>query len=212
MSRKKESGVVHDWTRYADYLALFVIRVQELKERRYYKFLESCKIESHQDDDKIPLIDEEILISFLAVLRQFSLTKSCVKLEFVRSVCRKVAAKHLPNDWATQLESIERHYKKRNRKQFMIRGLTEDELLLKDEELLDVFLNAKYFHADERGYKIMYGLEERMVGALRREIQYYLHGFAGYVIAHQPLVYQIWSSGVLPSGQIVLDESRPCGD
>jgi len=197
MSQKANTQA--DLKQRSDVLILFLLRLQELEEREYHKRF-TCSISKADGGYVITSdeVEEEYLISYLAVVRQFLLHKECICLKNIRQILYDLRSK-LPSGIKAQLDGLQAKWEK-----WMVGvrfQFTESSVDLKNWELLDLWLHHRYFHADLKKLHLFYAVPDHAEATCRQAMQTYVHAFVNHVLAHRALVVSVLSKGLLPPGQ-----------
>jgi hypothetical protein len=185
---------------YSDILVLFLMRLQEVEERRYFKEFK-YSIGYAEDGRRVTdgtRVDEEAFIAYLAVVRQLLIRKEICCLKNVQDILKTISNEHGLQDVIKNLESLDERWKKW--KAGVVYKFSGGEVKLEGWELINFWLHDRYFHtATERLY-LFYSIPADAVEISRHMMEVYTFEFVNHALAHRPIVSSVLAKGVVPKG------------
>jgi len=181
---------------------LFLFKLQQAEDRKYHRLFQ-CNLEREGSEIKaihVTDVDEDYLVSYLAVVRQLMLHKEPACLQRVRDILAKVAERHSLTTMKTTLVDIQAHFDKR--KLGIRYEFTGGSQTFENWTLIDLWLHHRYFHTTLEKEYLFYSVPEYAVNLSRKLMQVYVHDFVRYAIDHRPLIIEILAQGLLPKGHL----------
>jgi hypothetical protein len=143
-----------DACNYEDTLILFILRLLQLQ-RKHYKYKPwDFKIEWEDDsiiksmEMDIPEADEEYLISYLSVVRQFWATNDALRVYRIKGILLYVARLMNDTEMIARIRGMDREFKLASRCKYGFCFGDEKTLTLSLDELANFWFNTVYFHTD----------------------------------------------------------------
>ena len=162
-----------DWVGYSDILCVFHMRLLEMKSRRFFR---ECTVDTNEYGAIVGNCpDEEAMIAYLAVVRQFILQKSPIELIDVRRHLSNIGKRLGDGSIGARLAEAEQKHK--TQKRYCLyrlhgenRTKTTSHILAeyKDPEVIDFWLNSKYFHTETKGGNSGFRVAVKTCGSERR--------------------------------------------
>jgi hypothetical protein len=198
----------------SDRLILFSLRMQELKRKKYYQLYDfQALLQTQRRDQPLPkLVDEEYLISYLALVRQFFFDNEPVSRGNVHRVLETLAReradvhlmRHLENlTDGFQSVSIQLHWPDHTK-----------QLDYTDVDLFNLFFHNSYFHTDTDYFNFHLRQPPETVLNARLALEVFTHRFVTLLQGYENLANSVLSLGLLPKGKLgfkmnPLPESTP---
>jgi hypothetical protein len=212
-------------------LYTFAKRMEDLRAKQYFKHLqevvdfnqtpsswEKIAVPTQSGQKHVPIssvVDEELLISFLATLRQFLMNDEAIFLNKIKGIVRRKAeileGKGVPG-LVIEMKRLKEKHKWHEGVKFRI-DLTDNVghivQPLTREELLDLFLYGKYFHStDVIGVRFHFELPKECVDFCRALLEYNLRYEVAELLDWYQLVVHILNEGlVTPTDPLTLPRS-----
>jgi len=215
----KNKKKVHDMRDF-HLLYTFAKRMEDLRGKRYFSHLqelvdftqnpsswEKIPVPTQPGQTTVPIpsvVDEELLISFLATLRQFLMNDEAIFLNKIKGIVRRKAeALEGKGDLGLVMEMkrLKEKHKWHEGVKFRI-DLTDErgQLVqpLTREELMDLFLYGKYFHStDVIGVRFHFELPKECVDFCRALLEYNLRYEVAELLDWHQLVVHILNNGLV---------------
>lgn len=182
-----------------DKLVLFLVRMDELTSRRYYKEID-WKVTP--EGLSLRAEDDDTFAAFLLSFRHFYAKDSPTEMGKIQGILSKVA--HTLSDAGTlaALARIKQEFA--NGPVFRIDVFdTKGTVIEKfnNDQIFDLYINCRYFHTDPRGAEFFFKMPEpsraTCYHAFQMALIRYVRRFHDYV----PIIMKFLSSSALPAGR-----------
>jgi len=183
-----------------DRIILFLYRMTELTKRTYYKEFK-WTIPTEERSLATRIVDEEIFVAFLVAFRHFYSPNEPTEIGKVHSLLRLGATKLRDEAVLNELQSIKDRFDKAP--VFRLDVYSEEGVVVKQikgSEILDLYLNSRYFHTDVRGLQYFFQLSERDLQLGVDALQFCLVRYVERLRAYVPIAVKILGAKVFPKG------------
>ncbi len=204
-----------DASEYEDNLILFVIRLVQLQAKRHYQQYKPpvAKIDWNEDETAITDVqivntdvDEELFISYLAIVRQFWANSDALNVHRIKSIL--LYAARLLNDSALRdrVKDRDRKFREKWNNCSYSFGYEEGKpvVVLSQYELVNFWFNTVYFHTDPRHLGVAVPLLQSNTFKewSRWQFEIYLCDFVRYAQELGSEVLNILWKGIFPKGKL----------
>lgn len=197
MARKKALELVP-----SDRLILFIMRMQELREKKYYQLydFEALRRTERRDQPLPDLVDEEYLISYLALVRQFFFDSEPISRANVHRVLEALAKERSDIHLLNHLESLNGDFQSVSVQLHWPDHMKQPDYT--DVELFNLFFHTSYFHTDTDYFNFHFRQPKEVVLNARLALEVFTHRFVKLLEGYENLVNNILSRGLLPKGKL----------
>lgn len=194
--RKRGKTVLND----SDKLALFLIRMHELLSRKYYQLapviLDPTSVQLLQE------VDEDYFAAFVLSFRHFWATNEPTEIGKIKNILQKgVKLLNDSNRASGHLERVEQDFQ--NSFQLgvdILDGTGNFFRRCTGEQIVHVFMNSRYFHADTEGFQFFYQLPARYQTSIQNVFRASLARYTERLKGYLPVVAVILESGIFHKG------------
>jgi hypothetical protein len=182
-----------------DKLVLFLWRMHEFTNRRYYKETD-WKVTTGALSLKVT--DDDTFAAFLLSFRHFYANDSPTEMGKIHGILSKVA--HTSGDAGTlaELVKIKQEFAKGPLLRidiFDTKGTVIEKF--KNDQIFDLYINCRYFHTDPRGAEFFFKMPERSRTTCYHAFQMALIRYIIRFHAYVPIIVRFLDSSALPQGR-----------
>jgi hypothetical protein len=182
-----------------DKLVLFLVRMDELTNRKYYKEID-WKVTPK--GLSLRAADDDTFAAFLLSFRHFYANDSPTEMGKIHGILSKVA--HTVNDAGTlaELAKIKVEFAKGPVFRFDVFD-TKGTVIEKfdNDQIFDLYINCRYFHTDPRGAEFFFKMPEPSRTTCYHAFQMALIRYVRRFHAYVPIIMKFLSSSALPPGR-----------
>lgn len=203
--QKKKSTLTLPEKHYADVLVLFLMKLEEIRGKKYYKdFVYIRGTDQRGQYVEGSECEEDSLIAYLAAVRQLLLEKEPIALRNVRAILSELAGRASLSDVKVKLASLDDRWKKwKIGVDFRFSNGVER---FENWDLVNFWVHNKFFHTDLRMLHITHGVPAEPLKVSRKMMEVYVCEFVRHAMAHTPLIMRVMSQVQLPKGQFGLPD------
>jgi hypothetical protein len=202
----------------SDQLVLFLHRMTDLTTKQYYGLF----VQPIRSTTIAPLegMNEELFISFLAGFRHFHLIQSPVEMGRIHGILRQGVKLMGNTDLLNDLETVKRRFDESP--QMAADVFTSEHKpimsLSNSREILELFLNSRYFHLDTAGLPFFFKVPHEQIVQLRNSFQWVINPYVVRLTAYVPIALKVLAASVFSSGvakfpperiDVTLHDERP---
>jgi hypothetical protein len=198
---------------YEDTLILFILRLLQLQGKRYEKEYKPWDFKIEWEDDSTiksieldtPEVDEEYLISYLSVVRQFWAPKDALCLHHIKGILLYVARSMNDDEMTARIRNMDREFRMSSRCEYGFSfGNDEKTLTLSLDALVRFWFNTVYFHTDPSNLDVASTLimNEAFRKWSRSHFEGYLQRLVEFARALGRETLKILWKGQLPEGKL----------
>ena len=183
----------------SDKLVLFLYRMTDLTNSTFYR--EFNWTPSPDEVNQIDIADEERLIAFLVMFRHFYSSNEPTEIGKIRNAIKLGATKLQDKATLSELERIKESFKTANTARLVVHAKDGTPLKhIKSPEILDLYLNSRYFHTDVKGLPLFFQCSRKDLATGLRALVLCLIPYVQQLKAYVPLAVRVLSAKALPEG------------
>ena len=198
---------------YEDTLILFVVRLLQVQGKRYEREYKPWNIKIEWEDDStiksmemdVPEVDEEYLISYLSIVRQFWAKNDALCVHRIKGILLYVARLMNDAEMIDRIRGMDREFRFSSRCEYGFHsGADEKEVTLSLDELAKFWFNTVYFHTDPSSLDVASTLilNDAFRKWSRSHFESYLHRLVEFARALGREALKILWKGQLPEGKL----------
>jgi hypothetical protein len=186
----------------SDRLVLFSLRMQELRQKKYYQLydFEALRRTERRDQPLPALVDEEYLISYLALVRQFFFDSEPISRANVHRVLETLAKEQSDVHLLNHLERLTGEFHSVSIQLHWPDHMKQADCT--DVELFNLFFHNSYFHTDADYFNFHLRQPKEAVLNARFALEVFTHRFVMLLQGYENLVNNVLSRGLLPQGKL----------
>jgi hypothetical protein len=204
-----------DASDYEDTLALFMIRLLQLQEKRHYQQYKPPKPKIHWNEGETVItdieivetdVDSELFVSYLAIVRQFWANNDALNVHRIKGILLYVARLQNDSELRDRLKERDRQFRDKWNNCSYTFAYEEGKpvVAFSQYELVNFWFNTVYFHTDPHNLGVAVPLlqSDSFKKWSRWQFEVYLCDFVRYAQELGREVLKVLWKGVLPIGKL----------